>query len=110
MRSWRATWRRLRRCRICSARLAGTGCRPSRYRPTNGRVGTARSAAGLHGDELAVVDTELDIEVLADIAVASDRQQPPSMLMADVRIAALSACGVVIHKPSGCALEPSDLA
>ena len=35
MRSWPATWPRRRRCRICSARPAGTGCRRSRCRPTN---------------------------------------------------------------------------
>ena len=35
MRSWPATWCRRRRCRICSAAQAGTGCRAARCRPMN---------------------------------------------------------------------------
>jgi len=40
MQSWRATWRRLHRCRIYSARPAGTGYRRSRCRPTNAPAST----------------------------------------------------------------------
>ena len=71
MRSWPATWPRLRRCRTCSARRAGTGCRRSRCRPTNAPACTALlRQLDFHGGELAVVDKELAVEALADPVVA----------------------------------------